>query len=77
VKFLEWFEYKILDLATNLLQWFDVFLSRKGQGVMDHEGGELVGIFFMMGQILEELVKEKGKACTMDGRKCSKPFSPN
>jgi hypothetical protein len=27
--FLEWFECKILDLATNLLQWFDVVYSQK------------------------------------------------
>ncbi len=31
----------------------------------------------MVGQILKELVKEKGKACTMDGRMRSKPSSPN
>jgi hypothetical protein len=76
-KFPEWFEYKILDLATNLLQWFEVLYPQKGQGALDHEGGELVGKKFMMGQIFEELVKKKGKACTMDGRKCSKPYSPN
>jgi hypothetical protein len=32
---------------------------------------------FMVGQILKELVKEKGKVCTMNGRKCSKLSSPN
>ncbi len=31
----------------------------------------------MMGQILKKLVEEKGEACTMDGRRHSKPFSPN
>jgi len=31
----------------------------------------------MVGQILEELVKKKGKACTMDGRRCSKPSRSN
>jgi hypothetical protein len=49
----------------------------KGQGALDHEVGELVGENFMVGQILEELFKKKGKAYTMDGRKCSKPSSPN
>jgi len=32
---------------------------------------------FMMGQFLEELVKEKGKGYTMDGRRHLKPFNPN
>jgi hypothetical protein len=32
---------------------------------------------FMVGQILEKLVKVKYKAYTMDGRRCSKPFSSN
>jgi hypothetical protein len=32
---------------------------------------------FMVGQIFEELVEEKGEAYTMDGKRCSKPFSPN
>jgi len=27
--FLEWFECKILDVATNLLQWFDVLHPQK------------------------------------------------
>ncbi len=31
----------------------------------------------MVGQILEELVEKKGKACTMNGRKCAKPSRPN
>jgi hypothetical protein len=30
-----------------------------------------------MGQILKKLVEEKGEACTMDGKRQSKPFSPN
>jgi hypothetical protein len=36
-----------------------------------------VGKKFMVGQILEELIEEKGEACTMNGRRCSKPSSPN
>jgi len=44
---------------------------------LDHEGGKLVGKKFMEGQIFEELVKEKGEACTMDGRRHLKPSSPN
>ncbi len=32
---------------------------------------------FMVGQIFEELVEEKGETCTMDGRRQSKPFGPN
>jgi len=28
-RFLEWFECKILDSATNLLQWFDVLYPQK------------------------------------------------
>jgi hypothetical protein len=31
----------------------------------------------MVGQIFKELVKEKGEACTMDGKRHSKPFCPN
>jgi hypothetical protein len=57
-----------------LLQWFNVFLSIKGQGTLDHGGGELVGENFVVDQILKELVKEKGEACTMDGKRLSKPF---
>ncbi len=34
-------------------------LSTKRQGVLDHEGGKLVGENFMVGQILEKLVKDK------------------
>ncbi len=37
-------------------------LSTKGQGVLDDGGGKLVGENFMVGQIFEELVKEKGFA---------------
>ncbi len=52
-------------------------LSTKRQGALDHEGGELVGKKFMVGQILKELVKKEGEACTMDGRRHLKPFGPN
>ncbi len=52
-------------------------LSTNGQGTLDHGGGELVGENFMVGQILEEFIKGEGKINTMDGRRCSKPFSPN
>jgi hypothetical protein len=31
----------------------------------------------MVGQILKELVKKEGEACTMDGRRHLKPFGPN
>jgi hypothetical protein len=44
---------------------------------VDHGGGKLVRGNFMVGQILEELVEEKRKTCTMDGRSHSKPFDPN
>jgi hypothetical protein len=44
---------------------------------LDHRNGEIVGENFMVGQILEEFVEEKGEACTMDGRRCSKPSRPN
>jgi hypothetical protein len=60
-----------------LLQWFDILYPQKGQGALDHKGGELVGEKFMVNQILEELVKEKGETFTMDGKRHSKPFSPN
>jgi hypothetical protein len=30
---------------------------------------------FMVGQIFKELVKEKGEACTMDGRRHLKPLA--
>jgi len=75
--FLEWFEYKILNLATNLLQWFECLLSIKGLGALDHRGGKLVGENFMVGIYFEELVEEKGKACTINGKRCLKPYSPN
>jgi hypothetical protein len=29
--FLKWFECKILDVATNLLQWFDVLYAQKNK----------------------------------------------
>jgi hypothetical protein len=48
----------------------------KGQG-MDHEGAKLVGKQFMVGQNFKELVEKEGKTCTMDGRRCLKPFGPN
>jgi hypothetical protein len=51
--------------------------STKGQGALEHKNGELVGENFMVNQILKELVEEKGKAYTMDGRRCSKPSRPN
>ncbi len=57
------------------MAWCPLFT--KGQGVMDYRGGKLVGENFMVGQILEELVEEEGEVCTMDGRRCSKPFGPN
>jgi hypothetical protein len=31
----------------------------------------------MVDQIFKELVEEKGETCSMDGRRCSKPLSPN
>jgi hypothetical protein len=52
-------------------------LFTKGQGALNHEGGELVGENFMVGQIFEKLIKEEGKSYNMDGRRCLKPFSPN
>jgi hypothetical protein len=52
-------------------------LSTKRQGALDHKNGELVGENFMVDQILEKLVEEKGEACTMDGRRFSKPSHPN
>jgi hypothetical protein len=44
---------------------------------LDHKGGELMGEIFMVGQILKELVEEKGEAYTMDGRRRLKPSIPN
>jgi hypothetical protein len=76
-RFKEWFECKILDATTNLSQWFSVLLSTKGQGTLDHGGGELVGKKFMVGQILEEFFKGESKINTMDGRRHSKPYRPN
>ncbi len=52
-------------------------LSTKGQGVLDHKGGELVWKKFVVGQIFENFVEKEGKACTMDGKRSSKPFGPN
>ncbi len=49
----------------------------KGQGAMNRGGGKLVRGNFMVGQILQELVEEKNKTYTMDGRSHSKPFDPN
>jgi hypothetical protein len=36
-----------------------------------------VGENLMVGQILEKLVDKKGEACTMVGKRCLKPSSPN
>jgi hypothetical protein len=36
-----------------------------------------VGENFMVAQILEEFIKEKIEANTMNGIRCSKPFNPN
>jgi hypothetical protein len=44
---------------------------------LDHRGGELVRENFTISQILKELVEEKGETCTMDGKRRSKPSSPN
>jgi len=44
---------------------------------LDYGGGELVRENFMVGQIFEELVKEKGETYTMDGRRHSKLHGPN
>ncbi len=52
-------------------------LFTKGQGAVGHRGGKLLGENFMVGQIFEALVEEEGEACTMDGRRYSKPFGPN
>jgi len=41
-------------------------LSTKGQGALDHKGGELVGKKFMVGQIFEKLVEEKDEAYAME-----------
>jgi hypothetical protein len=42
---------------------------------MDHKGRKLVGKNFMVGQIFEKLVEDKGKACTMDGKRHWKAFN--
>ncbi len=55
--------------------WCLLFIE--GQGALDHGGGKVVREIFMVGQIFEVLIKEKGEACTMNGRRCSKPYSPN
>ncbi len=44
---------------------------------MDQRGDELVGKKFMVGQIFKELVEKESEVCTIDGRKRSKPSSPN
>jgi hypothetical protein len=41
---------------------------------MDHKGGKIVGIFFIMGQNFKELVEKEGEICTMDGRRHLKHF---
>lgn len=74
--FSEWFECKISDVPQTCC-YGSMFFIHKRQGALDHIGGKLVGKFFMVGQILEELVEEEGKACTMDGRMPLKPFGPN
>ncbi len=61
--------YKLIIMMWNLL-------STKGQGVLDHEGGELVGQNFMVGQILKEFCEEKGNTSTINGKKVLKTFSP-
>lgn len=44
--------------------------------MLDHEGGELVGQNFMVGQILKEFCEEKGNTSTINGKKVLKTFSP-
>ncbi len=44
---------------------------------MDHGGGGLLGENFMVCQIFETFLEEEGKISTMDGKRRSKPFSPN
>ncbi len=43
-------------------------LSTKGQGALEHKGGELVGENSWWANFFEELVIKKGEVCTMDGR---------
>jgi hypothetical protein len=64
-------------IVTNLLQWFDVFYQQKNKAHWTMEGGELVGENFMVGQIFEDFFEEEGEINTMDGRRHSKPSSPN
>jgi hypothetical protein len=52
-------------------------LSTKRQGALDHKGGKLVGENFMVGQIFEELVEEKGEASPWMEKRPLKPYSPN
>jgi hypothetical protein len=59
------------------LQWFDVLYPQKDKVFWIIEVVNSWEKIFMVGQIFKKLVKEKGEAYTMDGRRCSKPFSPN
>ncbi len=52
-------------------------LSTKGQGVLDHEGGGLVGQNFIVRKNFKFKKKKEGKSNTMDGRRHLKPFHPN
>jgi hypothetical protein len=52
--FSEWFECKILDVATNLLQW-----CTKGQDGLDHGSGGLMGKYFKVNQILKDFFKKR------------------
>jgi hypothetical protein len=73
---LEWFECKVLNATSNLLQWFEVFIHKR-TSTLDHKSGGLVGKSFMVGEIHKEFFKEKVETSTMDGRKHSKPYHPN
>ncbi len=70
-----WMQNFGLNHKLVAIVWCPLFKNR--QGALDHIGGELLGNKFMVAHIFEELVKEKGEVYTMDGRRHSKPFSPN
>jgi hypothetical protein len=59
--FLEWFECKILDLGTNLLQWFDVLYPQKDKVHSTTKLASLWEKISQSSQNFEKLVEKKVK----------------
>jgi hypothetical protein len=64
-------------VATNLLQWFDVFYPQKDKVHWTIEVASLSEKISWWAKLSKNLFEEEGEACTMDGRRRLKPSGPN